>query len=173
MPRAYITIGSNVDPKTNIIRAVQALAASCRLVALSRFYRSRPLNRPEQADFINGACLLETEASPQELKYDILREIERALGRVRSTDKYAARTIDLDIALYEDKTINEKGLIVPDPHILERPFLYLPLLELDGHLGVPGIDKALRDLVKTEEHEGVTVDMEFTETLRERWSKHE
>ena len=62
---------------------------------------------------------------------------------------------------------------MPDPHILERPFLYLPLLELDGHLGVPGFDKALRDLVKTEEHEGVTVDMEFTETLRERWSKHE
>jgi 2-amino-4-hydroxy-6-hydroxymethyldihydropteridine diphosphokinase len=167
--KAYITIGSNIDPEENILKAVEALRGRCRIEALSRFYRSRPLNRPEQADFINGACVIETDASPRDLKYKILREIENSLGRVRTHDRYAARTIDLDIALYEDRVIDETDLVVPERDIAARPFVYLPLLDLDADLQIPGTEKALRDLIDIASDKDVIVDTEFTNALQEYW----
>jgi 2-amino-4-hydroxy-6-hydroxymethyldihydropteridine diphosphokinase len=169
--RAYIAIGSNIAPETNIPKALEALSERCRIEGISRFYRSRPLNRPEQADFINGACVIETGLSPRELKYRILREIEKSLDRVRTSDRYAARTIDIDIALYENEVIYEEDLVIPDPDIVERPFLYLPLLDLDADLRVPGMEMALREVVDVERNEGVIVDMTFTDALQECWVK--
>ena len=119
MATAYIALGSNIEPCVNIKAALALLAGQCRLMAVSRFYRSRPLNRPEQADFINGVCRIETAHSPRHLKYNILRPIEEALGRIRSGDAYAARTIDLDILLYDDVVTEEDGLTIPDPDICD------------------------------------------------------
>lgn len=167
MARVYITIGSNIEPEKNIPKALESLCERCTIEAVSRFYRSRPLNRPEQADFINGACVIETDLAPRNLKYKILREIEDSLGRVRTDDRYAARTIDLDIALYEDMVMAQEDLALPDPNIIERPFLYLPLLDVDADLRVPGTEKALREAVDMGKNEGVTVDMAFTDALQE------
>lgn len=64
MVTAYIALGSNIGPEKHIPAALAELAARCRVAAVSRFYRSRPLNRPEQADFINGACRIETGGRP-------------------------------------------------------------------------------------------------------------
>ena len=167
MAKVYIAIGSNIDPEKNIPAALEALNSRCRVTALSRFYRSRPLNRPEQDDFINGACLIETELAPRELKFGVLRAIEEALGRIRTADTYAARTIDLDIALYGDEVIEEDGIVVPDPDILERSFLFLPLLDLDEEIVIPGSSGLLREQVETGVHDGVSMDGEFAAALRE------
>jgi len=170
MTRVYIAIGSNIAPEKNIPAALEALAEYCAVKKVSRFYRSRPIDRPEQDDFLNGACLIETDAFPKELKFSILRPIEQALGRVRTDDAYAARTIDLDIVLYGDTIIDEDGLNVPDPEIVQRPFLFMPLLDLDERMIIPGTGKMLRELVELKQYEDVTVERAFTETLRKEWN---
>ena len=173
MVTAYIALGSNIGPEKHIPAALAELAARCRVAAVSRFYRSRPLNRPEQADFINGACRIETGLSPRQLKFGVLRAIERELGSVRTGDAYAARTIDLDILLYGDLVVEEEGLTLPDPDICRRPFLFLPLLDLDEHLRLPGAEKPLRELVHREVTNGAAVDVKFTQALKEQSFTHE
>ena len=152
LPRAFIALGSNLDPERHIPAALRLLAERVRLVAVSTFYTSRalpppqegpddlrshsdreesgPLDRPEQPDFYNGAVEIDTDLPPHELKYAVLREIEAALGRRRGADKYAAREIDLDLIWYDNLVVNEPDLILPDPEIAARPFLAVPLAEL-------------------------------------------
>lgn len=167
---AYISIGSNIEPKTNILRALQLVAASQCLAAVSTMYRSAALNRPDQPDFINGVCAIETALAPRALKFDCLRPIEELLGRVRTADKYAPRTIDLDIALYAELQICDDDLMVPDPDIRTRPFLAVPLLELAPDLVLPDTGQPLADVVRGMNRSAISADPAFTKYLRERLS---
>jgi 2-amino-4-hydroxy-6-hydroxymethyldihydropteridine diphosphokinase len=117
-----------------------------RVTATSTFYWTEPLGRPGQPRFLNGAWRVETERSARELKFDVLRPIESALGRERNADKYAPRTIDLDVVLYGDGMIEEPDLTVPDPDIRDRPFLAVPLLELAPELRLPDTGERLAEL---------------------------
>ena len=75
------------------------------ITAISNFYKTSPVGGRNQPDFINGVVKIQTDRSPRQLKFDILRKIEEKLGRVRSEDKYAPRTIDLDMILYGEDSI--------------------------------------------------------------------
>ena len=77
----------------------------------------------------------------------MLRRIESELGRVRSADRYAPRTIDLDLLLYGDLVIDEPGLRIPDPDIRIRPFIAVPLLELEPGLVMPDTGEAIAGLI--------------------------
>ena len=165
--RAYISVGSNIEPEKNIPEALEKLKRYVRVNAVSTFYRTIPIGRPEQSAFMNGVWQIDALQTARELKFGVLRRIEAELGRVRTEDKYAARTIDLDIALYGDVVINEPDLRIPDPDIRQRPFIAIPLLELAPLLVLPDTGELLSslDIVKA------TRDMEpvydFTEILRE------
>src|SRR3990170_4754101 len=115
MPRAFVAVGSNIDPETNVRRALLLLAREVRLLGISTFYQTKPIDRPDQPPFYNGVIEIETELPPGELKHSLLRRIERELGRVRTEDKHAPRAIDLDLLLYDDVTLEEEGLRLPDP----------------------------------------------------------
>lgn len=117
MARRYISLGSNIAPETNILAALRLIAEPLPITGLSTLYRTPPLGRPDQPDFINGMVAVETDLPPPQIR-QYLREIEQQLGRVRTEDKYAARTIDLDLT---DPA---------DPEVLERPFVLVPLAEL-------------------------------------------
>lgn len=132
------------------------------------FYRNAPLDRPEQPEFLNGVSALQTKLAPRALKFDCLRTIEASLGRMRTADKFAARTIDLDIAVYGDVTVRETDLIVPDPEIYERPFLAWPLYELAPALVLPDSGRALAEIVRSITKEGLTPEEQFTADLRKR-----
>jgi len=165
---AYISVGSNIEPEKNIPEALEKLKKYVSVKAISTFYRTVPIGRPEQPAFLNGVWQIDAEQSARELKFDILRQIEAELGRVRTEDKYAARTIDLDIALYDDMVIDEPDLRIPDPNIRQRPFIAVPLLELAPRLVLPDTGELLSslDIVKaTQDLEPVC---DFTEILRER-----
>lgn len=133
-----ITLGSNIAPEANLPRAVFILRQNHHLVvrAASRVYESAPINAagqvaPDQPSFLNAAVLIETDYyAPFSLKYNVLRFIEKCLGRVRTADKFAPRPIDLDIALYADRVISHLRLTVPDPDILTRAHVALPLADL-------------------------------------------
>jgi 2-amino-4-hydroxy-6-hydroxymethyldihydropteridine diphosphokinase len=128
----FITLGSNIEPEKNLPRAVRRLAERFTLRAVSRVYRTAPLGSTAQADFLNAAVLIETNLPPLVLKYDVLRPLEASLGRVRGADKNAPRTIDLDIALYGGLILDDPAhrITIPDPEIITRAHLALPLADL-------------------------------------------
>ncbi len=139
MTRAFIGLGANLGDREGTIRA--ALAAldatdEIEVVAVSRLVDTEPVGVGPQPRFLNGAAELETTLPAREL-LDRLLETERRFGRVRVPGEHGPRTIDLDLLLYGDETIDEPGLTVPHPRLHERPFVREPLAELDSTL--PGL----------------------------------
>lgn len=163
---AYLSVGSNIEPERNVPAALEMLMALAQVTGISTFYRTRALNRPELPPFVNGVWRVITTTAPRALKYNVLREIEAALGRMRSGDPWGSRTMDLDILLYDDMEIREEGLILPDPDILERPFLAIPLVELDPEIRLPGHTEPLRAHPIARLSEGMEPLLELTQLLR-------
>lgn len=167
MATAYIGIGSNIDPERNVRATIRLLRESTRIVNISTVYCTEPVGSPELEPFYNGVVEIETDTSPRELKFAVLRNIEQTLGRTRSSDKYAPRTVDLDIIVYGDAVISEPDLIIPDPEIAARAFIAVPLFELAPDLLLPGSGLRLADVVKTLRTDSMVPLTEFTRALRE------
>jgi 2-amino-4-hydroxy-6-hydroxymethyldihydropteridine diphosphokinase len=134
MPRAFIGIGSNIDPEKNVKEALRLLSARTSVLKISTVYHTEPELRPEQPWYYNCVAEIDTELRPEELKFALLRGIEKELGRKRTADKFAERTIDLDLLLYSDPSVEPAGLFVQDPDIFRRPYLAAALLELSPGL---------------------------------------
>jgi 2-amino-4-hydroxy-6-hydroxymethyldihydropteridine diphosphokinase len=108
------------------------------VVAVSALRETDPIGYEDQPRFLNAAALVETELPPRMLLERLL-EIEARLGRIRGVGpRFGPRTIDLDLLLYGDETIDEPGLEIPHPRLHERRFALEPLAELDPALEVPG-----------------------------------
>jgi 2-amino-4-hydroxy-6-hydroxymethyldihydropteridine diphosphokinase len=135
----YIGLGANLgDRETTIRRALQLLeSGDTTVVGVSTLRETDPVGYEEQPAFLNGAAALETELGPRQL-LDRLMAVELELGRDRSGFRFGPRTIDLDLLLYDGRSISEPGLEVPHPRLHERAFVLEPLLELDEGLEVPG-----------------------------------
>src|SRR6266498_2239768 len=139
MPRAYIGLGGNLgDREATMRRALELLAAEpgVKVVAVSSFRETEPWGFADQPAFLNGAAAVDTELPPQELLQRLL-DVERRLGRRRDGPRYGPRTIDLDLLVYGDRTLDEPGLTVPHPRLAERRFALEPLAELDPALVLP------------------------------------
>ena len=147
MVRAFVAVGSNINPAVNVRAAIRALASEAQVTAISTVYLSEPESRPDQSPFYNGVVEIKTGLSPQALKFQVLRGIEARLGRQRTPDKEAARTIDLDLILYDDLVLKTSGLVLPDPDIARRPFLAVPLSELAPDLVLAGTQASVAELV--------------------------
>jgi 2-amino-4-hydroxy-6-hydroxymethyldihydropteridine diphosphokinase len=165
--RAFVGIGSNIEPERNIERAVALLRQHVRVKAISTFYRSQPIGRPEQASFLNGVVEVEAEREPRALKTEVLWRIEAELGRVRTADRYAARTMDLDLLIYGEMTADEPGFRLPDPDIRLRPFLAAGMCELAPDLVLPGDGRTMREVLATLADAAMEPLPEYTEKLRE------
>ena len=165
---AYIAVGSNIKPQDNIFDALIALKTYVTINAISNFYETPPVSGPGQPDFLNGVVKIKTDRSPREIKFDILRSIEERLGRVRSTDKYAPRTIDLDLILYGSLVIDEPDLHLPDPSICLYPFVAVPLLELAPELIMPDARTPLSDEPVIKLKADLRLEPEFTARLQRR-----
>ena len=131
-----IAFGSNIDPLTNVQHGLRRLHQEIGLQAISQIYRTAALpdpDEPEQTtpnpDFLNGAVLVETSMEALSLR-QLLRSIEAECQRVRCSQRYAPRTLDLDIAFMGEQTITTDLLVIPDPDIAHRSFLAIPLAEL-------------------------------------------
>ena len=129
--RAAIALGSNLDdPESHVKRAFADLAAlpDTTVLARSSLHRTKPVGYADQPDFINAVALVETALEPRAL-LDELLAIEKRHGRVREIPN-GPRTLDLDIVLYGDATIDEPGLTIPHPRAHERAFVMDPLREV-------------------------------------------
>ena len=107
------------------------------------------MTNKNQPDYCNGVWKIMTSIEPYELKYDILRQIEKKLGRIRNADIYSSRQIDLDIIVYGNTVLNTEDLVIPDPDVYSRPFVCLPLFEIEKDLVLPDTGKTLREIVST------------------------
>ncbi|MBI5437200.1 MAG: 2-amino-4-hydroxy-6-hydroxymethyldihydropteridine diphosphokinase [Nitrosomonadales bacterium] len=171
MTRAFISIGSNIEPAKNVRTAICSLAQQTRLVGISMVYCTDALDRPEQPPYFNCVVEIETEAPPVEIKHGMLRPIENSLGRKRTGDKYAPRTIDLDLIVYGDLAMDKEGIKLPDPEILERPFLAIPLFELAPDLVLAGYNQRIEEIAARLPQDGMSPLEDYAKLLREEASR--
>jgi 2-amino-4-hydroxy-6-hydroxymethyldihydropteridine diphosphokinase len=147
--RACIGLGANLgDAADTLRRAVDALAAcdGIEVLRTSRLYRTPAWGREDQPDFINAVALVDTTLAPRALLERLLA-VESAFGRQRAEgERWGPRTLDLDLLLYGDAVVDEPGLHVPHPHLHERAFALVPLLDVMPEARIPGYGDA-RDAV--------------------------
>lgn len=139
MTRVYIALGSNLaDPLHQVQSALDALAAipDSQLIATSAFYRTPPYGPADQPDYLNAAIALDTALAPETL-LDHTQRIELEQGRVRKAERWGPRTLDLDILLFGDLTLNTARLTVPHYDMKNRAFMLLPLAEIAADLHFP------------------------------------
>lgn len=127
---AYIALGANLgDTRAAVLQAMQGIAGlpSTTLVRRSSLYRSAPL-ASAGPDYINAVVEVATGLGPQALLLE-LQQLEQAAGRERP-HRNAPRTLDLDILLYGDASVDSPTLVIPHPRMMERAFVLVPLAEI-------------------------------------------
>ena len=129
MKRAYLSLGSNVGDRADRLGAARAVLMArddARLTGFSPVVETEPVDVTDQPLFLNQVLAVDTRLEPRAL-LDACLAIERQLGRDRETEpRRGPRSIDLDILLYDGRTLDEPGLTVPHPRLAARPFfLYL------------------------------------------------
>ena len=128
--RVYLDLGSNIEPEQNLPAAVELLTKLSNLLAVSQVWETKPLGMPEQPNFLNVGVLVETKLSAAEFKRTVISNIEQTLGRVRTENKNAPRTIDIDIILFNNDIFELDGRHIPNKELLERPFVAASLAEI-------------------------------------------
>lgn len=166
MPICYISVGSNIEPEKNIIEALNLLQKKVKITSTSTFYVTKPIGNIIQPDYLNGVWEIETEIPPKKLKFKILRKIEKKLKRKRTKDKYAPRTIDLDLILYNNLVLSSKKIKLPDEEIYKRNFIALPLYELNKDIILPDTNLKIIDIVKKMKKDDLIENLFFTEKLK-------
>lgn len=160
LPVVFISAGSNIDPQTNLQRAVDALSEHCNLLAVSSVYRSPPFGYKEQPDFLDIIVKLSTPSLPIAFK-DILDEIEADCGRDRDNQEspYGPLPLDMDILLWGESAFSfgKKPWRVPHPSILEEAAVAIPLAELAGDIVHPLENVTIREIAdRFKDSDGVT-----------------
>jgi 2-amino-4-hydroxy-6-hydroxymethyldihydropteridine diphosphokinase len=140
MPTAWIALGSNLEDPPRQLRAALRRIGDIPGVALraqSSLYRSAPLGPAGQPDYCNAVCAIATSLEPLAL-LRALQQIEDERGRIRTTEKWGPRVLDLDLLLYDALVLASPALTLPHPELHRRNFVLAPLAELDAGLVVPG-----------------------------------
>lgn len=152
---AAIALGSNLGDSLAILEgALEALAQNpgIEVIARSPWYRTTPIG-PPQPDYLNGCALLQVELSPHEL-LETLFQVEAQFGRVRQ-ERWGARSLDLDLLLFDDLILDTPMLSVPHPRMHERAFVLAPLADIAPDWVEPVSQKAIADLVQRVDCSGV------------------
>jgi len=139
MNTAYVALGANLgDPAATVRAAFGALAnlPESRVAQCSSLYRTAPVGKLDQPEFVNAVAQLETALAPEAL-LDALLEIELRFGRIRA-EKDGPRMLDLDLLLYNDLLLDLPRLTLPHPRLHLRAFALYPLAEIAPQLIIPG-----------------------------------
>lgn len=148
MNTSAIALGSNLGDRSLILAAaVETLAQTPGIIleVTSSWYETKAVG-PPQPDYLNAAAILQVEMTPQLLLAALLA-IETKFGRIR-TEHWGARSLDLDLLLYDDLILDTPNLQIPHPRMRERAFVLVPLAEIAPNLIEPVSQREIKELVK-------------------------
>lgn len=155
MPEALIGLGANEgDVRATLARALDVFCdGGVRLLARSSAYLTPPWGVADQPSFINLCIAVDTGLTPRALLERALA-VERAFGRDRTVERrWGPRRLDIDLLTYEGPPVDEPGLTLPHPRLLERAFVLVPLMEIRPHLVVAGV--AIKDALAKLDAKGI------------------
>jgi 2-amino-4-hydroxy-6-hydroxymethyldihydropteridine diphosphokinase len=150
MNAVYLGLGSNLaTPEQQLQCAITSLAAlaDSELVCCSSFYASRPMGPQDQPDYVNAVALINTTLTPRQLLAET-QAIEQQQGRVRKANQWGPRTLDIDILLYGDVSLQSTQLTIPHYGMKQREFVLYPLFEIAPDLVLPSGEKLTELLAK-------------------------
>lgn len=145
----YILLGSNQGNSIEQLKlAIQHIKGEVgNIEKSSSVYQTAAWGNTDQAPFSNQVILVRTEKNAEEV-LRILLGIEKKMGRKRVV-KWEPRMIDLDILFYNDLIMEEPNLTIPHPHLHERRFTLIPLVEIDENWVHPKLNKTMRELLES------------------------
>lgn len=148
--RVFLALGSNIEPERNLPLAVRELGQHGHIISTSRVWETPPVDGSVQATFLNAAVLLESSLPANQLQQRIVEPIEQRLNRVRdANDKFGPRTIDIDVTLFNRDILQFGRRRIPDPDLLSRPFVAIPVAELDPDYVHPETGQSLAEIAAT------------------------
>lgn len=141
-----VALGSNLGDRLERLRdAVRGLRdGGVRVVAASSVYESAPAGHDDQPDYLNAVVVGATRLTPGKV-LELARELEARAGRERSF-RNAPRTLDVDIVLYGELSVDEPGLRIPHARWRQRPFVVVPLAEAAPELRDPEADRTVKEV---------------------------
>ena len=145
---AFIALGSNMGDKVaHLIFGVDELkkVKQIQVQKVSSFIRTEPYGYTDQDVFLNGACMIRTTLTPEEL-LDVCQHIEAEAKRVRKIH-WGPRTLDLDVLFYDQEIIATERLNVPHPDMANRDFVLKPMAELAPWWGHPVTHKTMQQML--------------------------
>ena len=145
---ASITLGSNIGDKVfNIKKAIDYVSQSVEVKRISNYYETEPWGYESKNSFVNAGIIIETIFSPEDL-LAFLKQIEKKMGRQKTTGGYQDRIIDLDILTFDHVTLSTTNLVIPHPKIAERKFSIVILRDLFFDEVIPSLNKSALELLQ-------------------------
>ena len=146
MSKVYFSIGSNKGNRSRLINeAIDKIDIIIgKVLQKSSIYETKSWGFNSN-NFYNICILLESTLTPELILNKILT-IEKDIGRLKTTDQYSDRCIDIDILFFDNRIVNSKSLEIPHPRIQLRKFVLTPMLELTPDLIHPILNKSIRQL---------------------------
>jgi len=147
MNKVYLLTGGNMGDRMANIRTARAhiINSIGKILLESSVYESEPWGFKAEQSFLNQVLLVETDLLPLEL-LEKCQQIENTMGRVRASDQYISRTMDIDILFYNSEIIEHPQLMVPHKRVHERMFTLYPLNEIAPDYMHPRLKKTVSRL---------------------------
>jgi len=146
----YLSLGSNMgDRESNLAQATMALSINFDIsdIKSSSYYETEPLYNVDQPSFLNSVVKCYSTLKPFDF-LDVIKRVERMLGRNEKRQKNAPRIIDIDILFHGDAIIETEELTIPHPMLGLRKFVLLPFAELEPNFQIPHSNFTIKDLIE-------------------------